>query len=65
MANRIEGYLGCQVCGTVLFRLESEPAARPGVFSHVTVAMDDVDAPGDGKVCPVCDGQISRVPAPT
>lgn len=64
MANRIEGYLGCQACGTVLFRLESEPAARPGVFSHVTAAMDGVDAPGDGKVCPSCGGHITRVTAP-
>lgn len=64
MPNRIEGYIGCPKCRTTLFRLESEPAQRPGVFSHVKVALGDT--PAEAQVCPVggCGTNLARVPAP-
>lgn len=66
MANKIEGYIGCPACKTVLFRIESKPGDRPGVFQHETVAMDSVDLPTDAKSCPeaACGEVLTRVPAP-
>lgn len=64
MANKIEGYIGCPECKTVLFRLESVPAQKPGVFVHDLVAVGDA-APG-AKHCPNdgCGAVLTRVPAP-
>lgn len=64
MTNRIEGYIGCPECKTVLFRLEAEPGANPGVWMHVKVKIGEV---ADGAMhCPVveCGAALARVPAP-
>lgn len=64
MSEKIEGYIGCPECKTVLFRLESVPATHPGVFEHNKVQLGDA-APGASH-CPVegCGAVLTRVPAP-
>lgn len=61
MANRLEGYLGCPKCRTVLFKLEAEAVDAAGVFQHVRAAMSGVDA-GDGRSCPACGANVVRLP---
>lgn len=64
MTNKIEGYIGCQACGTALFRIESKKAARAGVFENEVKQLGDA-APG-AKHCPTegCGAVLTRVPAP-
>lgn len=64
MTNTIEGYIGCPEHGA-LYRLEAAPADRPGVFQHVTVALDGGPALGL-KTCPAdgCGKNLQRVAAP-
>lgn len=64
MTNKIEGYIGCPECKTVLFRIDAQAATNPGIFEHVTVQMGD--AAIGAKHCPNdgCSAVLGRVPAP-
>jgi hypothetical protein len=53
MTPKIEGYIGCKNCETVLFRLESVPATNPGVRMHNKVKMDGIDIADGALHCPV------------
>jgi hypothetical protein len=66
MTPKIEGYIGCKNCETVLFRLESVPATNPGVRMHNKVKMDGIDIADGALHCPVpeCGAALERVKGP-
>jgi hypothetical protein len=64
MANKIEGYIGCPACHTVLARIESAQGTNPGVFANSTVPL--VEGETVGSNCPNegCGAVLVRVPGP-
>lgn len=64
MTNKIEGYIGCPECKTVLFRLESVPGTNPGVREHNKVQLGDAAAGAVHCPNPDCGAALARVPGP-
>lgn len=66
--TRVECFIGCPACKTVLYRVDSieragaKPEDHTGIFQHVLVAL--TDPPADRWKCAGCGGGLARVPEP-